>query len=128
MGAAMVSQERPCGAASTSAPKSERRCRLSCFSTTRGTTTGSWRRLRFTASVRRLLVLVRDVRARRTRASRRVRQRAAIDDELVEGDRTAFRQTLRGTNTGAFASCPATGATVAFTGIIIERIANGCAQ
>lgn len=50
-----------------------------------------------------------------------------IDDTIVEGDRIAWRWTLRGTNTnlGEFAGRPPTGRAVEFQGLNIERIDGG---
>lgn len=48
-----------------------------------------------------------------------------IEDTIVEGDRIAWRWTLRGTNLGEFAGRPATGKTVEFPGLNAERIEEG---
>jgi predicted ester cyclase len=48
-----------------------------------------------------------------------------VEDELVEGDRIAWRWTLRATNTGSFAGMAPTGKPVAFQGLNIERLADG---
>jgi predicted ester cyclase len=49
----------------------------------------------------------------------------SIEDELVEGDRVAWRRTLRGTNEDRFAGHPPTGRRVEFGGINIEWLADG---
>jgi steroid delta-isomerase-like uncharacterized protein len=49
----------------------------------------------------------------------------AIDDELVEGHRIAWRWTLRGTNRGPFAGYPATGREVVFGGVNIDVVDGG---
>jgi len=49
----------------------------------------------------------------------------AIDELIAEGDKVAARVTMSGTHTGSFLGIPATGKTVAFTGIYIAHIANG---
>jgi predicted ester cyclase len=48
-----------------------------------------------------------------------------VEDELVEGDRIAWRWTLRATNTGSFAGLAPTGKPVVFQGLNIERLADG---
>jgi steroid delta-isomerase-like uncharacterized protein len=51
--------------------------------------------------------------------------RTTLEDIVAEGDRVAFRLTIRGTQTGAFLGAPATGksVTVPFFGMV--RIADG---
>lgn len=48
-----------------------------------------------------------------------------IEDLLAEGDRVAYRVTLRGTHLGELLGIPATGRTIAVAGIVIDRIADG---
>ena len=48
-----------------------------------------------------------------------------IEDLIAEGDRVAYRFTLRGTHTGPFLAVPATGRRVTATGIGIGRLAGG---
>jgi steroid delta-isomerase-like uncharacterized protein len=48
-----------------------------------------------------------------------------IDDLIAEGDRVAYRFTLRGTHTGPFLAVPATGRSVTATGIGFDRFADG---
>jgi predicted ester cyclase len=48
-----------------------------------------------------------------------------IDDVVVEGDRVAFRGTLRGTHRGEFLGVPATGRTVAVAIMDIIRVEGG---
>jgi predicted ester cyclase len=45
-----------------------------------------------------------------------------VEDELLDGDRIAWRWTLRATNTGSFAGLVPTGRPVVFQGLNIERI------
>jgi steroid delta-isomerase-like uncharacterized protein len=49
----------------------------------------------------------------------------AIDDVVAEGDRVAFRGTLRGTHRSAFLGVPATGRTVAVAIMDIIRVEGG---
>lgn len=51
--------------------------------------------------------------------------RFTLEDMIAEDDRVAARLTMRGTNSGPLNGIPATGRTVAVTGMSIERIANG---
>ena len=48
-----------------------------------------------------------------------------IDDVVAEGDRVAFRGTLRGTDRGEFLGIPATGRTVAVAIMDIIRVEGG---
>ena len=48
-----------------------------------------------------------------------------IEDQLVEGDRVAFRWSATGTHTGPLGAAPPTGKPVALDGLIIDRLANG---
>ena len=48
-----------------------------------------------------------------------------IDDVVAEGDRVAFRGTLRGTHRGEFLGVPATGRTVAVAIMDIIRVEGG---
>jgi predicted ester cyclase len=48
-----------------------------------------------------------------------------IDDVVTEGDRVAFRGTLRGTHCGEFLGVPATGRTVAVAIMDIIRVEGG---
>jgi predicted ester cyclase len=47
-----------------------------------------------------------------------------IEDQLAEGDRTAVRVTITGTNTGSFRGRPPTGKFIRWTGIVISRHAG----
>ena len=49
----------------------------------------------------------------------------AIEDHLAEGDRTAIRVTITGTNTGSFRGRPPTGKPMRWTGNVISRHADG---
>ena len=48
-----------------------------------------------------------------------------IEDMLTEGDRVAFRSTLRGTHRGSFLGIPSTGRTVTVSLIDVMRIEQG---
>jgi predicted ester cyclase len=48
-----------------------------------------------------------------------------IEDQLVEGDRVAFRWSATGTHTGPLGAAPPTGKSVALDGLILDRLADG---
>jgi steroid delta-isomerase-like uncharacterized protein len=48
-----------------------------------------------------------------------------VEDAVVEGDRIAFRATLRGTHSGAFQGIPPTGRTVTVAVVDIARVTDG---
>lgn len=48
-----------------------------------------------------------------------------IEDQLVQGDRMAFRWHAIGTHTGPLGAAPPTGKRVALDGLIIDRVAGG---
>lgn len=48
-----------------------------------------------------------------------------IEDQLVEGDRVAFRWHATATHTGPLGAVPATGKRMAVDGLIIDRVAAG---
>lgn len=48
-----------------------------------------------------------------------------FDDQIAEGDRVVSRVTFRGTHRGDFQGVPATGNTVAFGAIFIDRLRDG---
>ena len=50
---------------------------------------------------------------------------ATLEDIVAEGDRVAYRLTIRGTQTGDFLGVPATGRRVAVTFLAIVRIRDG---
>jgi steroid delta-isomerase-like uncharacterized protein len=50
---------------------------------------------------------------------------ATIEDLFAEGDRAAYRLTIRGTHTGEFLGVPASGRRVAVSFIAIVRIVDG---
>ncbi len=50
---------------------------------------------------------------------------ATIEDIFAEGDRVAYRLTIRGSHTGDFLGVPASGRSVAVSFIAIVRIADG---
>lgn len=50
---------------------------------------------------------------------------ATIEDIFTEGDRVAYRLTIRGSHTGDFLGVPASGRSVAVSFIAIVRIADG---
>jgi steroid delta-isomerase-like uncharacterized protein len=47
-----------------------------------------------------------------------------IEDQVVQGDRVAFRWSATGTHTGPLGAAPATGKAVAVDGLIIDRIVD----
>jgi len=51
-----------------------------------------------------------------------------IEDQLVQGDRAAFRWRATGTHTGPLGAAPPTGKKVALDGLILDRIADGKVQ
>jgi len=51
-----------------------------------------------------------------------------VEDQLVEGDRVAFRFRATGTHKGPLAGIPATGRQVAIDGVIIDRVVAGQVQ
>jgi steroid delta-isomerase-like uncharacterized protein len=51
-----------------------------------------------------------------------------VEDQLVQGDRAAFRWRATGTHTGPLGAVPPTGKTVALDGLILDRIAGGKVQ
>ena len=48
-----------------------------------------------------------------------------VEDQLVQGDRVAFRWHAPGTHTGPLGAAPPTGKPVALEGLIIDRLAGG---
>lgn len=51
-----------------------------------------------------------------------------IEDQLVQGDRAAFRWRATATHTGPLGSAPPTGKPVALDGLIVDRVAGGKVQ
>ena len=51
-----------------------------------------------------------------------------IEDQLVQGDRAAFRWSATGTHTGPLGAAPATGKKIAVEGLIIDRVVAGKVQ
>jgi predicted ester cyclase len=51
-----------------------------------------------------------------------------IEDQLVQGDRVAFRWRATGTNSGPLGPAPATGRRVTIDGLIIDRVLDGKVQ
>jgi steroid delta-isomerase-like uncharacterized protein len=51
--------------------------------------------------------------------------RATLEDIVAEGDRVAYRLTIRGTHEGAFLGVPATGKRVEVSFLAIVRVAGG---
>lgn len=51
-----------------------------------------------------------------------------IEDQLVQGDRAAFRWRATGTHTGPLGAAPPTGKKVALDGLILDRIVGGKVQ
>jgi steroid delta-isomerase-like uncharacterized protein len=54
--------------------------------------------------------------------------RFTIEDQIVQGDRIAFRWRATGTHTAPLGPAPATGKTVAVDGLIVDRLVNGKVQ
>lgn len=48
-----------------------------------------------------------------------------IEDIIAEGDKVCWRWVLRGKDTGVFQGMPATGKSIAITGMSIVRLAEG---
>jgi steroid delta-isomerase-like uncharacterized protein len=48
-----------------------------------------------------------------------------IEDQLVQGDRVAFRWRASGTHTGPLGTAAPTGKPVALDGLIVDRVADG---
>lgn len=48
-----------------------------------------------------------------------------IEDQLVEGNRVAFRWHATGTHTGPLGEAPPTGKSVVIDGLILDRLADG---
>jgi predicted ester cyclase len=51
-----------------------------------------------------------------------------IEDQLVQGDRAAFRWHATGTHTGPLGAAPPTGKSVALDGLILDRLVGGKVQ
>ena len=51
-----------------------------------------------------------------------------IEDQLVQGDRVAFRWRASGTHTGPLGAAPATGRSIKLDGLILDRVADGRVQ
>ena len=51
-----------------------------------------------------------------------------IEDQLVQGDRAAFRWRATGTHTGPLGAAPPTGKNVSVEGLIIDRVVAGKVQ
>lgn len=51
-----------------------------------------------------------------------------IEDQLVHGDRVAFRWRATGTHTGPLGAAPPTGKPVALDGLIVDRVVGGKVQ
>lgn len=51
-----------------------------------------------------------------------------IEDQLVQGDRVAFRWHAIGTHTGPLGAAPPSGKPVALDGLILDRMADGRVQ
>lgn len=48
-----------------------------------------------------------------------------VEDQVVQGDRVAFRWHATGTHTGPLGAAPPTGKPVALDGLILDRLSNG---
>ena len=51
-----------------------------------------------------------------------------LEDQLVQGDRAAFRWRATGTHTGPLGAAPPTGKPVAIDGLIVDQVADGKVQ
>jgi len=51
--------------------------------------------------------------------------RFTVEDQLIHGDRVAFRWHATGTHTGPLGAAPPTGKTVALDGLIVDSVADG---
>lgn len=51
-----------------------------------------------------------------------------VEDQLVQGDRVAFRWRATGTHTGPLGAAPPTGKSVVLDGLILDRMADGKVQ
>ena len=48
-----------------------------------------------------------------------------VEDQLIQGDRVAFRWHATGTHTGPLGAAPPTGKSVVLDGLILDRVADG---
>jgi steroid delta-isomerase-like uncharacterized protein len=51
-----------------------------------------------------------------------------VEEQLVQGDRVAFRWRATGTHTAPLGAAPATGKPIALDGLIVDRVAGGKVQ
>lgn len=51
-----------------------------------------------------------------------------IEEQLVQGDRVAFRWRASGTHTGPLGAAPATGRSIWLDGLILDRVVDGRVQ
>jgi steroid delta-isomerase-like uncharacterized protein len=51
-----------------------------------------------------------------------------IEDQLIQGDRVAFRWRANGTHNGPLGAAPPTGKAIALDGLIVDRVADGKVQ
>jgi len=51
-----------------------------------------------------------------------------IEDQLVQGDRVAFRWRASGTHRGPLGAAPPTGKAIALDGLIVDRVVDGKVQ
>jgi steroid delta-isomerase-like uncharacterized protein len=51
-----------------------------------------------------------------------------MEDQLIQGDRVAFRWHATGTHTGPLGAAPPTGKTIAVDGLIVDRLLDGKVQ
>jgi len=49
----------------------------------------------------------------------------SVEDQLIQGDRVAFRWRATGTHTGPLGAAPPTGKTVVLDGLIMDRMTDG---
>jgi|SRR5688572_6552618 len=51
-----------------------------------------------------------------------------MEDQVIQGDRVAFRWHATGTHKGSLGAAPPTGKTIAVDGLIVDRMVNGKVQ
>ena len=51
-----------------------------------------------------------------------------MEDQLIQGDRVAFRWHATGTHNGPLGAAPPTGKTIAVDGLIVDRVVDGKVQ
>ena len=51
-----------------------------------------------------------------------------MEDQIIDGDRVAFRWHATGTHSGPLGAAPATGKTIAVDGLVVDRLVDGNVQ